>query len=62
MRKVLVAIGALVLGGALGYVAGSLIPEDTVVTAVKYIVLTGMAVVLLDASRRGWRWWRSGTF
>jgi hypothetical protein len=52
-------IAALVRGGAIGWTAGSLIAEETMVAVVKYAVLVGMAVVLIDACRRAWRWWRA---
>ena len=61
-RKILVVIAALVLGGVIGWTVGSLIAEETMVAVVKYAVLTGMAVVLIDATRRAWLWWRVGTF
>jgi hypothetical protein len=62
LRKVLVAIAALVLGAGIGFVTGWFIREELVVATIKYSVLTGMAVVAIDACRRAWRWWRVGTF
>jgi hypothetical protein len=59
IRKIVAVIAALALGGAFGYVTSSLIGEESLVTAVKYAVLTGIVVVLADAGRRAWRWWRA---
>jgi hypothetical protein len=41
IRKTLIVIAALVVGGAFGYASGPLIHEDIVLRAVKYVVLTG---------------------
>jgi hypothetical protein len=62
-RKIFMAIAALALGGAPGYATGSLIDEETIVTAIKWPVIVGMVLVAGDAIRRAWRWWRKqGTF